>query len=156
MNGVLLSYALVMRLRPRAATVKAIKEVAMMVYDNGGVIRRLSNEGIIRPFRRLRDTSNVKQANARYVTLQADLSEPAHKKLVLRLRDSPDFLTLVAESLEKPAGWRKNPDFFPLDTFTRTAEEIQWSPQVSTDAYDQMDMNWAEFSRTRWSKYLRT
>ncbi|CAD2216938.1 hypothetical protein, conserved [Angomonas deanei] len=76
-------------------------------------------------------------------------------------------IVLRQNQLENPLGLKNNKflnknnenndnqQYFPLDTFTRLESEIHWSPQVSGDVYEQLDKNWKEFSRTRWSNYLR-
>lgn len=150
------SFSLVMKPRNRHYTKQAIKEIALAVYKSGGMIRKLSNEGIIRPYSRRRDTDNKVLTYARYLNLQVDMGEEEMKKLDKTLRDHVDiFVTLRLGNLEAPAGLNKQPGFFPLDTFVRQEEELNWPPQASADLYEQLDMNWKEFSRTRWSNYLR-
>jgi hypothetical protein len=151
-------YAFVLAMKPRSrqATSTALREIAVSVYNSGGLIRKLSNEGIMRPYTRFRDTNNEVLTYARYITLQVDMDEESCLALMQRLREHPDVLKrLRVDQLEKPIGHSSNPNFFPLDTFTRMEEEINWPPQVSADVYEQLDMNWKEFSRTRWSQFLR-
>lgn len=154
------SFVLVMKPRPRKHTSQALREIAVSIYNHGGQIRKLSNEGIMRPYSRFRDADNTVIPYARYITLQVDMGEESMKKVERIVREHADVnITLRLDNLEKPTGVRRNSknaaEFFPLDTFTRLEEEINWPPQVSADVYDQLDMNWKEFSRTRWSNFLR-
>lgn len=155
-------YALVLVLKPRsrALTAQALREIAVSIYNNGGMIRKLSNEGIMRPYSRFRDSDNSVLTYARYITLQVDMGEEQMLKVEKLIREHQDVnITLKLNNLERPLGIKNNPqnaaEFFPLDTFSRMEEEINWPPQVSTDVYEQLDMNWKEFSRTRWSNFLR-
>jgi hypothetical protein len=150
------AYTLVMKPRNRFYTKQAIKEITVSILNAGGMIRALTNEGIIRPYSRRRDTDNNILTYARYLSLQLDIGEDEMKKFEKSLRDHPDvFVALRQGTLEAPAGMKKQPGFFPLDTFVRKEEELNWPPQASADLYEQLDMNWKEFSRTRWSNYLR-
>lgn len=154
------SLVLVMKPRPRKFTAQALHEIALSVYHNGGLIRSLRNEGIMRPYSRFRDVDNSVITYARYVTMQVDLGEEAMSKVERSIREHADVnITMRLNNLERPTGVKKNSKnaapFFPLDTFVRMEEEINWPPQVSGDVYEQLDMNWKEFSRTRWSNYLR-
>jgi hypothetical protein len=153
---VFFTHVLIMRPRNRKFTAQALKEFALQVYTQKGVIRRLSNEGIMRPYRRFRDSNATQHQYVRYVQLQVDLGTAENKKLHQVLRDHPDVLRNNMFVTEINKGMRSNPQYFPLDSFTRHEEEINWPPQVSTDVYEQMDMNWKEFSRTRWSNFLRS
>ena len=151
-------YAFVLAMKPRSrqATSTALREIAVSVYNSGGLVRKISNEGIMRPYTRFRDTNTEVLTYARYITLQVDMDEESCLALQQRLREHPDVLKrLRVDFLEKPVGYGSNPNYFPLDTFTRMEEEINWPPQVSADVYEQLDMNWKEFSRTRWSQFLR-
>lgn len=114
----------------------------------------------MRPYSRFRDADNTPITYARYITLQLDMGEEQMQKVEKLMREHADVnITLKLNSLERPIGAKHNKlnaaAFFPLDTFTRLEEEINWPPQVSGDVYEQLDMNWKEFSRTRWSNYLR-
>lgn len=114
----------------------------------------------MRPYSRFRDADNTPITYARYITLQLDMGEEPMQKVEKLMREHADVnITLKLNSLERPIGAKHNKSnaaaFFPLDTFTRLEEEINWPPQVSGDVYEQLDMNWKEFSRTRWSNYLR-
>lgn len=154
------AFVLVLKPRPRAITAQTLKEIAIAVYNNGGMIRKLSNEGIMRPYSRFRDADNSILTYARYVTLQVDMGEEQMGKVEKIIREHQDVnISLKLNNLERPLGVKRNPqnaaESFPLDTFCRMEEEIHWPPQVSTDVYEQLDMNWKEFSRTRWSNYLR-
>lgn len=154
------SFVLVMKPRPRRYTAQALREIAAAVYNAGGLIRKFSNEGIMRPYARFRDADNSTMSYARYITLQVDLGEEQMRRVEKLIREHADVnMTLRLDYLEKPLGVKRNSsnaaEFFPLDTFSRLEEEIHWPPQVSGDVYDQLDMNWKEFSRTRWSNFLR-
>lgn len=146
---------LVMRVQNRKRTAQALKELGVAVFNNGGIIRKFTNEGVFRPYARYRDINNVPLTVARYVSLQLDMPEDSFKDLMKMVREHPDFYISALHNTERPIGMANQPEFFPLDTFTRLEEEINWPPQVSADAYEQMEMNWKEFSRTRWSNYLR-
>lgn len=157
---VFFALVLVMKPRNRLMTSQALREIATAVYNSGGMIRKLSNEGIMRPYSRFRDSDNKALTYARYVTMQVDMSEDQMVKVEKMIREHQDVnISMRLNSLERPLGIKQNPanaaESFPLDTFSRLEEEINWPPQVSTDVYEQLDMNWKEFSRTRWSKYLR-
>lgn len=150
------AFTLVLKPRNRQYTTQALKEISLAVFNAGGMIRKLSNEGIIRPYNRRRDTDHAILTYSRYVSLQIDLGEEELPKFEKMLRDHTDvFVFLRQHSLERPVGLRGKPGFFPLDTFVRQEEEINWPPQASADLYEQLDMNWKEFSRTRWSNFLR-
>ncbi|KPI86239.1 hypothetical protein ABL78_4712 [Leptomonas seymouri] len=154
------SLVLVMKPRPRKHTSQALREIALNVYNNGGLIRRMTNEGILRPYSRFRDADNSVITYARYITLQLDMGEEQMNKVEKLIREHADVnIMLRLNNLERPPGVKHNQQnaaaYFPLDSFTRLEEEINWPPQVSGDVYDQLDMNWKEFSRTRWSNYLR-
>ncbi|KAG5493805.1 hypothetical protein JKF63_01637 [Porcisia hertigi] len=154
------SLVLVMKPRPRKHTSQALREIAVSIYNHGGLIRKLSNEGILRPYSRFRDADNTAITYARYITLQVDMGEEQMNKVEKIIREHTDVnISLRLNNLERPPGVKHNQQnaaaYFPLDTFTRLEEEINWPPQVSGDVYEQLDMNWKEFSRTRWSNYLR-
>lgn len=150
------AFILVMKPRNRHYTKQALKEISLAIFQGGGMIRKLCNEGIIRPYNRRRDTDNSVLTYARYISLQIDMGEEEVKKFHQMLRDHADvFVAQRLHNLEAPAGMKKEPGFFPLDTFVRQEEEIHWPPQASADLYEQLDMNWKEFSRTRWSNFLR-
>lgn len=154
------SFVLVMKPRPRKNTSQALREIAVSIYNHGGLIRKFSNEGIMRPYSRFRDADNSVITYARYVTLQLDMGEEQMAKVSKIMREHADVnILLQLNNLENPVGARRNSknaaEFFPLDTFSRMEEEINWPPQVSGDVYEQLDMNWKEFSRTRWSNFLR-
>ncbi|CUI14458.1 Hypothetical protein, putative [Bodo saltans] len=150
------AFTLVMKPRNRFYTKQGIKELTLAILNAGGMIRSLTNEGIIRPYNRRRDTDNNVLTYARYLNLQVDMGEDEVRKFEKILRDHPDvFVAMRQHSLEAPTGMKKQPGFFPLDTFVRKEEELNWPPQASADLYEQLDMNWKEFSRTRWSNYLR-
>jgi hypothetical protein len=150
------AFTLVMKPRNRHYTKQALKEICLSVLGSGGMIRNVSNEGVIRPYNRRRDTDNAILTYSRYVTLQVDMGEEEMMKFEKMLRDHADiFVSQRFHSLENPAGMKHKTGFFPLDTFVRQEEEIHWPPQASADLYEQLDMNWKEFSRTRWSNFLR-
>lgn len=149
------SITVLLRPRNRKVTAQVMKEMALTVFSEKGVIRRFSNEGIMRPYRRFRDASGGIVHYARYVQMQVDLSDTSLVKFNKILRDHPDVLGHLTTNLEKPPGLYKNKEFIALDFFSRPEEELLWPPQASQDIYDQLDMNWKEFSRTRWSNYLR-
>ncbi|CCW60496.1 unnamed protein product [Phytomonas sp. EM1] len=154
------AFVLVMKPRQRRFTSQALREIAMSIYNNGGLIRKLSNEGIMRPYSKFRDVDNSPITYARYVTIQVDMGEEEMQKVERLMREHADVnILLRLNNLEKPIGVKNNSknaaNFFPLDTFSRMEEEINWPPQVSGDVYEQLDMNWKEFSRTRWSNFLR-
>ncbi|RNF24642.1 uncharacterized protein Tco025E_02469 [Trypanosoma conorhini] len=154
------AFVLVMKPRQRRFTSQALREIAVAVYNNGGLIRKLTNEGIMRPYSRFRDADNTPLTYARYVTLQVDMGEEQMRKVAKLIKEHQDvFIALSLNNLERPVGIRSQKDlqsaYFPLDTFTRLEEEINWPPQTSADVYEQLEMNWKEFSRTRWSNFLR-
>nr|CCC93481.1 conserved hypothetical protein [Trypanosoma congolense IL3000] len=155
------SFVLVMKPRQKRFTSQALREIGVAIFNNGGLIRSMRNEGIMRPYSRFRDTDNTPLTYARYVTLQLDMGEEEMRKVDKIIREHQDVLmTLKLNNLERPVGIRSGAKelqsaYFPLDTFTRLEEEINWPPQTSSDIYAQLDMNWKEFSRTRWSNFLR-
>ncbi|EAN97842.1 hypothetical protein C3747_14g205 [Trypanosoma cruzi] len=155
------AFVLVMKPRQRRFTSQALREIAVAIYNNGGLIRKLSNEGVMRPYSRFRDADNTPLTYARYVTLQVDMGEEQMRKVEKIMKEHQDvFITLNLNNLERPVGIRRGRKdlqsaYFPLDTFTRLEEEINWPPQTSADIYKQLEMNWKEFSRTRWSNFLR-
>lgn len=145
-----------MQVRQRRFTTKAAKELAVAIYSNNGMIRSFSNEGILRPYMKLRDQNKKVIPYCRYWQLQVDMSDENLKKFVRVAQDHPDVLRTTVHYTEIEVGAMKaNPEYTPLDTFVRREEEINWPPQVSADVYDQLDMNWKEFSKSRWSDYLR-
>jgi hypothetical protein len=150
------SYMLVMKPRPRAQTTDALRQVALNVYASGGVLRRMSNEGVIRPYRNFRDSAGKLNKYVRYVQLEVDLSDTEHKKMLKHFLDHPDIVYSKWWNSERPFALRTNANYFPLDAYTRREEETVWPPQVSKDVYDQLDMNWKTFSKNRWSNYLRS
>jgi hypothetical protein len=147
---------LVLKQKPKAATATLLREAALNVLSSGGVIRRLSNEGILRPYKAFRDSDWKLHTYVRYVNLQIDISDTEAITMVKRFHDHPDVLKHLVTVVERPTGASANPNFFPLDAFTRLEEELAWPPQVSSDVYDQIEMNWKEFSKARWSNYLRS
>ena len=150
------AYTLTMRMRNRQATATALKELALHVYNAGGVVRSLNNEGIMRPYRRLRDTNNAMHHYVRYVTLQVDLGEANNKKFNKLLHDHPDVLKhiwIVPEQRHQKEGPLNT---YGLDLFVRKEEEINWPAHVTDDVYERLDMNWKEFSRSRWTEFLRS
>ncbi|CBH15265.1 hypothetical protein, conserved [Trypanosoma brucei gambiense DAL972] len=155
------SFVLVMKPRQRRFTSQALREIGVAVYSNGGLIRSITNEGIMRPYSRFRDADNTPLTYARYIILQLDMGEEEMGKVDKIIREHQDVLmALKLNNLERPVGIRSGNKelqaaYFPLDTFTRLEEEINWSPQTSADIYTQLEMNWKEFSRTRWSSFLR-
>ncbi len=153
---VFFTHVIVMRQRNRTVTASFMKEIAVHVYNSKGVVRKLSNEGVIRPFRQFRDTQNALHSYARYIQFQFDANEEANAQLAAKLKDHADVLANDWYVAERVDGVSKSDGFFPLDAFTRMDEELRWSPQVSADAYDQLDANWKELSRTRWSEFLRS
>ena len=151
------TFTLVLRPRNRRATETAMKEFCVHIFNHGGVIRRCSNEGIIRPYKRFRDP-NVSDLhnNVRYWSLQCDIGPACFASLNKMFTDHPDVLRHLVLDTEKSQHLKLFEGSFPLDSFTRTEEEIHWPPHVSGAAFDQMDMNWKEFSRNRWSNFLRS
>lgn len=150
------TYTLVMRPRNRHTTSLVIKEFAHIVFGAGGVIRKLTNEGMFRPYKRFRDEKGELHEYCRYWTLQADLSDRTHAELCKKLQDHPDVLKHISVSTENAQHLWRYDGRFVLDTFVRYEEEINWPPQVSAQAFDHMDMSWKEFSRNRWSGFLRS
>ena len=149
------NWVVAMRPRAREQTQAVLKEIAVEVLQAGGVIRKLSNEGVMRSYRGMRDQSGTKQHYVRYVHMQFDLSEAEGVKMRRRFADHPDILKQV-QSVAEVAPGQTNPGTFKLDAFTRMEEEIAWPPQVTADVYEQIDMNWKEFSKARWSNFLRS
>lgn len=149
------SITLMLRPRSRPATAQTLKELAIAVFNEKGVIRRLSNEGIMRPYRRFRDTNTGVVHFVRYVQLHVDMSDAGRTKLHKMITDHPDVVGHLIQPLETAQGLYATKDFMALDLFARPEEEIMWPPQASQDVYEQLDMNWKEFSRTRWSNFLR-
>jgi hypothetical protein len=150
------TFTLVMRPRNRRTTATAVKEIAYEIYNGGGVVRKLSNEGIFRPYKRFRDEKGELHATCRYWTLQCDISEETLAKVKKMCHDHPDVLKAVALTTERENHVAFFEGSFPLDSFVRYEEEINWPPQVSASALDQMDMHWKEFQRNRWSAFLRS
>nr|CCC51229.1 conserved hypothetical protein [Trypanosoma vivax Y486] len=156
------AFVLVMKPRSQRYTSQALREIGVAVYNSGGLVRSLTNEGIMRPYSRFRDADNTPLTYARYVVLQVDLGQEEARRVEKIIREHQDVLmTLKLNNLERPVGIRSvrkdlQGAHFPLDTFTRLEEEINWPPQVSADIYEQLEMNWKEFSRTRWSSFLRS
>ena len=147
---------LVMKPRNKKITSQALREFAISIYNNGGLIRKLSNEGIMRPYKKYRDTNNEVLTFARYVQFQVDLGEDSMKTVHKNMREHSDVFMVDSARMDKANisdVLRK--DAMPLDNFTKMEEEIFWPPQTSADVYENMDQNWKEFSRTRWSNYLR-
>lgn len=150
------TYICALRPRSMAKTTQVLRELALFVYAHDGALRSLTNEGIIRTYRHFRDAAGDKHTYVRFVRLQVDLDEEQSKEFVKMMRDHPDIVRAQWDLTEKSRIAGKAGNNFPLDTFTRLEEELAWPPQVNTDVYDQLDMNWKEFSRTRWSNYLRS
>jgi hypothetical protein len=155
---VFFTYTLVMRPRNRHTTALALKEFSHAIYGAGGALRKLTNEGIFRPYRRFRDEKGELHQFTRFVTVQCDLSDAGHQALMKRFADHPDVLKHVFNVTEHSAHmWRSGgSDLMNLDTFVRLEEELMWPPQVSAQAFDQMDLNFKEFQRQRWSSFLRS
>jgi hypothetical protein len=150
------NWVIALRMRPRDQTKSILREVALEVLQTGGAIRKLSNEGIVRTYKGFRDPTGARHFNVRFVNLQIDISDAENIKLAKRLKDHPDVLRNVNYLAEASLAARTNPASFRLDSFTRMEEEMAWPPQASADAYEHIDMNWKEFSRARWSNYLRS
>ena len=144
-----------MRPRNRKFTATAMKEFTHEIYKDGGVIRKLTNEGIFRPYKRFRDEKGMLHQTCRSWTLQCDISESSAKKMKKVWQDHPDVLKSLSVLSENEHRLSFKGDF-PLDTFVRYEEELNWPPQVSSNAIEQMDMNWKEFQRNRWSAFLRS
>lgn len=68
------TFIIAMKPRPRKQTTQALREIASHVYNNGGLIRKFTNEGIMRPYNRFRDVDNTLLTYTRYLTLQLDMS----------------------------------------------------------------------------------
>eukprot|EP00759_Apiculatamorpha_spiralis_P050346 PhF_6_TR4623/c0_g1_i1/m.6476 len=149
------AYVLALRRRNHAITTDNLKSFASFVFNNGGSIRSLNNEGIMKLMKVQYDSNNEVQRYARYITMQVDLSDESSQKLNKVLKDHPDILTFTCRSQEAKRNLPQS-NRFVLDYFSRTEEEINWPPQATADVLDHMDMNWKEFSRTRWSNYLRS
>lgn len=152
---VFFTFTLVMRPRNHKFTTTAMKEIAHEIYKEGGVIRKMTNEGIFRPYKRFRDEKGELHAFCRYWTIQCDISQPQELKMRKYWMDHPDVLRALVVPIEKEHVVSFKGDF-PLDTFVRYDEEINWPPQVSSSTIENMDMNWKEFQRNRWSAYLRS
>eukprot|EP00744_Colponema_vietnamica_P022140 GILI01031760.1.p1 GENE.GILI01031760.1~~GILI01031760.1.p1 ORF type:complete len:172 (+),score=21.14 GILI01031760.1:78-518(+) len=145
-------------MKPRNAkiTSQALREFAIFVYNNGGLVRKLSNEGIMRPYKKYRDTNNEVLTFARYVQMQCDLGEEAMLTVRKNVSQHSDVFAINVVKMDRVNVTdviRK--DRLALDSFTKMEEEIFWPPQTSMDVYENLDRNWKEFSRTRWSNYLR-
>eukprot|EP00758_Cryptobia_borreli_P002027 Tbor_TRINITY_DN2719_c0_g1::TRINITY_DN2719_c0_g1_i1::g.15161::m.15161 len=164
---VFMTLNMIMRPRNRVTTKQTLLEFAHHIYQQGGLIRKLSNEGIIRPYKKFRDTNNEVMTYARYVQWQLDYKDV--KDLIAlekHCRAHPDVFVIVSNLTESsdvsllmhktPTNASGTPDGkFRLDAFSKMEEEIYWPPQASADVYENLDRNWKEFSRTRWSNYLR-
>ena len=148
-------FTMALKTRHRDATVKTIKELSNKIYDHGGVIRKMSHEGIMRPYSKFRDVNNEILTYARYWVFQVDLGEEHLRPRLKEMREHADLFVLFEKQMERPMNLKHSEGFTTLDYFTRLEEEIQWPPQVSGDVYEQMEMNWKEFSKNRWSSYLR-
>jgi ribosomal protein S6 len=149
------TFTLVMRPRNHAITAKAIKEFSLEIYNSGGTIRRISNEGMFRPYKRFRDEKGMLHSTCRYWTIQCDISDSQERQMRKLWADHPDVLRALAVAAEQEHRVSFKGEF-PLDTFVRYEEELNWPPQVSANAVEQMDMNWKEFQRNRWSAFLRS
>ena len=147
------AYVVAMRRRPTSITADNPRSFTAFIYNNGGSIRKLSNEGIIKTMKVFYDANNEIQRYSRFITIQADLSDEASKRFEMILRDHPDVLTFTQRSMEAQSVVPNN-NSFKLDYFSKTEEEMNWPPQATGDVYEHMEMNWKEFSRTRWSTYL--
>lgn len=149
------TYTLVMKPRNYTTTKQALKEFAVTILNSNGVIRKLSNEGIMRPYTKFKDVNQKVSLYARYVVISCDIGLGGHEKFSRHLKDHPDVMHFEADETEADSLLAKTAEFFPLDLFSRSEEEINWPPQTSADIHEQLEMNWKEFSRTRWSDYLR-
>ena len=156
---------LAMRARNAKTTQQSLLEFSYAIYNGGGMIRSLTNEGIIRPYKKFRDTNGDALTYARYVQFQFDYGDEDQMRALHKvIKEHPDVFTLTLTSTEKADAsmhMHKDPNSsigdskFVLDAFTKTEQEILWPPQASADVYENLDKNWKEFSRTRWSDYLR-
>ncbi|EPY42019.1 hypothetical protein AGDE_01904 [Angomonas deanei] len=162
------SFVIVLKPLPRLTTAQTLKELTNLIYTHKGQIRHFSNEGYVRPYHLFRDVQQSVLTHVRYITLDVDMGETETLKVEKLIKEHNDVqIVLRQNQLENPLGLKNNKflnknnenndnqQYFPLDTFTRLESEIHWSPQVSGDVYEQLDKNWKEFSRTRWSNYLR-
>ena len=149
------AYVLVLCVRNLKKTANHLKEITTFIFNNEGCIRSLSHEGIMQPLKIFFDSNNQPQTYARYVTMQIDLGEEANRKLKKICQDHADILQFTCRSPEAKHNISSSNTFL-LDYFTKREEELNWPPQATADVLDYMDMNWKEFSRTRWSSYLRT
>uniref|UniRef100_A0A7S1QPG0 Ribosomal protein S6 n=1 Tax=Neobodo designis TaxID=312471 RepID=A0A7S1QPG0_NEODS len=150
------NFVIALRMRPRNHTKAMLRELALEIFQAGGVIRQLSNEGVIRTYKGFRDPNGGQHFNSRFINLQVDLSDTESVKLRQRLREHPDVLKNVMTVAEHNPAVTNSSAAFKLDAFTRMEQEMAWPPQVTADAYEHIDMNWKEFSRARWSNYLRS
>lgn len=151
------TYTLVLRPRPKVATAECLKVLALDVLNSGGTIRKLSNEGVIKTYRNFRDSNGERHLYVRFIHLQVDQSEDAKNRFAKRLVDHPDVIRHQAYLSESPVNMKGGYGAtFRLDAFTRLEEELAWPPQVTSDAYEQIEANWKEFSRARWSNFLRS
>jgi hypothetical protein len=160
-------YTLTMAMRARNAktTQQTLLEFSYAIYNGGGMIRSLTNEGIIRPYKKFRDTNGDVLTYARYVQVQFDYGDDEQVRALQKVvQEHPDVFTLSltpTETADASMQMYKDPNQsigdskFVLDAFTKTEQEILWPPQTSADVYESLDKNWKEFSRTRWSDYLR-
>ena len=149
------NYVLVTRPRPMLQTTRMMKEMAINIYNEKGLIRKFSNEGVMKPYRTFRTPDRKEHAYVRYLSLSCDLSVEGHDKFDKLMQDLPDVLMMMPLALERHAAYSQSTEFFPLDLFSRPEEEIHWPPQANTDMYEKLEMGWKEHSRTRWSDYLR-
>ena len=131
-----------------------LRSLGAFIYNNEGCIRSLTNEGIMQPLKPFIDSNNEPQTYARYITMQIDLGEEANKKLKKVIQDHADIFTYTCRSPEAYHNLSKTETFI-LDYFAKAEEELNWPPQATADVLEVMDKNWKEFSRTRWSSYLR-
>ncbi|KNH04663.1 hypothetical protein XU18_4151 [Perkinsela sp. CCAP 1560/4] len=148
------SYVLVMKVCERHRTIENIKSLGAFIYNNNGCIRSLSNEGVMQPMKPFFDQNGSPQAYARYLHLQIDLGQQVNSKFKKVLQDHGDIFTYTIQTPESAVNYSMT-NAFALDHFSRAEEDQNWSPQVTADALEHMDMQWKEFSRTRWSTYLR-
>ena len=148
------AYVLVMKIAERARTAENLKSIGAYIYNNGGCIRSLSNEGILQPMKPFFDQNSVPQTYVRYIHMQIDLSEQVNKKFKKLLEDHADVFTHTCRSPEALSNFSQT-NAFALDHFSRAEEDQNWPPQATADVLEHLDMQWKEFSRTRWSTYLR-
>eukprot|EP00658_Telonema_sp_P-2_P033799 TRINITY_DN24741_c0_g1_i1.p1 TRINITY_DN24741_c0_g1~~TRINITY_DN24741_c0_g1_i1.p1 ORF type:complete len:101 (-),score=38.73 TRINITY_DN24741_c0_g1_i1:75-377(-) len=63
-------------------------------YNGGGMIRALTNEGIIRPYKKFRDTNGDALTYARYVQFQFDYGDEDQMRVLHKvIKEHPDAVS---------------------------------------------------------------